>query len=167
MPVQPGLVAAVKTSAKTILDDIQRLMDLAGYKEALPAGVPTLLKINISWHHYYPACSTTPWQLDGVTRAMLNAGWTPDQLIPAQNSTVVVDPVVGSRHNPLDAVVKKHGLGDLWVFKKDRVEWINDEPKGDMLCLPEIFPDGIRIPKVFIGKNALHMPTVKTHVFTT
>jgi uncharacterized protein (DUF362 family) len=165
--VQPGLVAAVKTSPRTILDDIQRLMDLAGYRQALPAGVPTLLKINISWHHYYPACSTTPWQFDGVTRAMLNAGWTPDQLIPAQNSTVVVDPIVGSRNNHLDSVVAKHGLEYVWLFKKDACEWITYEPKGEMLCLPEIFPDGIRIPKLFVGKSALHMPTVKTHVFTT
>ena len=26
------------------------------------------LKVNISWQHYYPGCSTSPWQLDGVLR---------------------------------------------------------------------------------------------------
>jgi len=33
-----GKVAAVWTRSETVLDDIQRVMELAGYTEALPAG---------------------------------------------------------------------------------------------------------------------------------
>lgn len=161
-----GKVAALWTRPETVIDDIQRLMDLAGYTAALPAGTDTLLKINISWHHYYPACSTTPWQFDGVTQAMLNAGWQPNQLIPAQNATVVVDPKLGSVRNHLVSVAAKHGLEFVWLYEPP-VEWMIYEPQGEMLCLPEIFPDGIEIPKMFIGKSAIHLPTVKTHVFTT
>ncbi|HEY3397203.1 MAG TPA: DUF362 domain-containing protein [Armatimonadota bacterium] len=161
-----GKVAALRTSPETILEDVQRLMDLAGYTTALPAAAETLLKINISWHHYYPACSTSPWQLDGVTRAMLQAGWTPETLIPAQNATVVVDPKLGSVNNHLQSVIKQHGLEYVWLFEPE-VEWVNYEPQGEMMVLPMIFPDGISIPKLFLGKNALHLPTVKTHVFTT
>ncbi len=36
-----------------------------------------------------------------------------------------------------------------------------------MLVLPEIFPQGIMIPQRFIGENIIHLPTMKTHVFTT
>ena len=36
-----------------------------------------------------------------------------------------------------------------------------------MLVLDEIFNDGIHIPKHLIGKNIIHLPTMKTHVFTT
>src|ERR1035437_8605363 len=111
-----GKVAALRTRPETVLEDYQRLMELAGYTTALPAGVDTLLKINISWHHYYPACSTTPWQFDAVTRAMLQAGWTPQQLIPAQNATVVVDPKLGSVNNHLVSVQQKHGLELVWLF---------------------------------------------------
>ncbi len=161
-----GKVAALRTRPETVLEDYQRLMELAGYTTALPAGVDTLLKINISWHHYYPACSTTPWQFDAVTRAMLQAGWTPSQLIPAQNATVVVDPKLGSVNNHLVSVQQRHGLEFVWLFEPQH-EWVVYEPEGEMLCLPEIFPDGITIPQLFIGKNAIHLPTMKTHVFTT
>lgn len=163
---KPGLVAAVKTTPQTVLEDTERLMQLAGFAEALPREAQTLLKINISWHHYYPACSTTPWQFDGVTQALLNDCRQPQDLIPAQNATVVVDPELGSVNNHLVSVAAKHGLEFVWLYKPE-VEWITYEPIGDMLCLPQIFPQGIRIPKMFIGKNAVHMPTVKTHVFTT
>jgi len=35
------------------------------------------------------------------------------------------------------------------------------------LCLNEVYPKGFSIPKRFIGENIIHLPTVKTHVFTT
>ena len=31
----------------------------------------TFLRINISWHVYMPACSTTPWQLEAVIRKLM------------------------------------------------------------------------------------------------
>ena len=161
-----GRVAALWTRPETVIEDIQRLMELAGYTQALPADVDTLLKINISWHHYYPGCSTTPWQFDGVTQAMLHAGWQSQQLVPAQNATVVVDPKVGSERNHLVSVAQKHGVEFVWL-QDPQTEWLTYKPQGEMLCLPQIYPDGIQIPAMFVGKNAIHLPTVKTHVFTT
>ncbi|MGB8318230.1 MAG: DUF362 domain-containing protein, partial [Ignavibacteriaceae bacterium] len=35
------------------------------------------------------------------------------------------------------------------------------------LCLNQVYPKGFNIPKRFIGENIIHMPTVKTHIFTT
>ena len=36
-----------------------------------------------------------------------------------------------------------------------------------MLVLDKIFPDGIKIPDYFHGKNIVHLPTVKCHIYTT
>lgn len=36
-----------------------------------------------------------------------------------------------------------------------------------MRALDKVFPDGIRIPEYFMGKNIIHLPTVKTHIYTT
>lgn len=160
-----GRVAVLKTSAESVLEEIGRVMELAGFQEALPKGPDTLLKINISWQHYYPACSTTPWQLDGVIQAMTGAGYPKESLIPAQNSTVVVDPRVGAKCNKHVPVIEKHGLEFAWLDQPE-VEWVIYQPTAKMLCLPEIFPDGIELPRMFLGKNAIHLPTVKTHVFT-
>jgi len=33
-----------------------------------------------------------------------------------------------------------------------------------MLVLDKIFPDGIEIPQELIGRNVVHLPTMKTHV---
>jgi uncharacterized protein (DUF362 family) len=157
-------VAVVKTSPKTVLEDIRRAMKMADYESHLPKDIATILKINISWHYYYPACSTTPWQLDGVASTMKSNGYA--NLIPAQNRTVVVDPKLGAVNNHLVSVLEKHGLEFVYLYDPS-VEWIKYEPRADMLVLDRVFKNGIEIPKLLIGKNALHLPTMKTHVFTT
>ena len=165
---QPGTnrttptVAVVPTTPQTVLDDIGTAMRLAGYQQALPKDYATLLKINISWQHYYPACSTPPWQLDGAIRALKADGY--DNLIPAHNGTVVVDAKVGAVNNKHTPVEQMHGLEALFL---EDARWINFQPKDKMLALDRIYPDGFQIPETFIGKNILHLPTMKTHVFTT
>ena len=68
-----GKVAVLKTSPETVLDDIEKLMKLAGYEAALPKDTKTGLKINISWQTWYPACSSAPWQIEGVIRTLQRA----------------------------------------------------------------------------------------------
>jgi hypothetical protein len=40
-------------------------------------------------------------------------------------------------------------------------------PKRPFLVLDKVFPQGVFIPKALVGMNMIHLPTVKTHVFTT
>ena len=113
-----GKVAVLKTTPDTVLEDYRQLMHLAGYEEALPKDVETILKINVSWQTWYPACSTVPWQLEGVIKTMQDDGYR--DLIGAQNNTVVVDAYVAEREimsvRPSTAtsdVVADAGLGIL------------------------------------------------------
>lgn len=160
------IVAVLRTTPETVVEDYGKLMRMAGYQEEISKQYETILKINISWHHFYPACSTTPWQLEGVVKTMIDDGYDPKSLIPAQNRTVVVDPKVGAVNNKHTAVAEKYGFEFVWLYEP-QIKWTKYEPKTEMLCLPEIYPDGIVIPEILIGKNAIHLPTVKTHVFTT
>ncbi len=159
-----SVVAALKTTPSAVLDDIDRAMELAQVDNFLKKQIPTILKINISWHFYFPACSTTPWQLDGVARSLFARGHT--DLTPAQNRTVVVNPKLGAENNHLNSVMDKHNLRFVHLYEPG-IEWIDYRPKAKMLVLDKIFNRRIEIPKMFIGKNAFHLPTLKTHVFTT
>ncbi|MBC7251180.1 MAG: DUF362 domain-containing protein [Anaerolineae bacterium] len=158
-----GKVAVLRTRPETVLEDYQRLMELAGYQEALPKDKDTILKINISWQTWYPACSTMPWQLEGVIRTLQGAGYR--NLIAAHNRTVVVDAYVGERNNKHKYVVDKYGVRNVHLYEPE-IEWVVYEPKAPMLVLDRVYPDGIKIPKMFIGRNIIQLPTVKTHVFT-
>ncbi len=160
-------VAALFTRPETVVGDVGRLMELAGFREEIRPDTTTLLKVNISWHVYYPACSTTPWQLEGVVRALQNAGFDLSRVQAAQNSTVVVDPHVGVRNNKLEPVLDRYGVRSVWLNDRaSEADWIRYEPKGRMLVLKDVYPDGLLIPKSLVGANIIHLPTLKTHVFT-
>ena len=159
-----SLVAVVQTRPETVLEDIQSAMTMAGLDQYLEPLAATLLKINISWQHWYPGCSTTPWQLEGVIKALRNLGH--GDLIGAHNGTVVVDSFEGEEKNKHKAVQDKCGLPVIHLDTPPN-EWVNYTPKTEMLVLDDIFPEGIQIPETFAGKNIVHLPTMKTHVFTT
>src|SRR5258706_6451996 len=160
-------VAVLRTSPQTVVEDYGRLMDLAGYREALPFSAQTCLRINISWHVYMPACSTTPWQMHGVIEKMKRDGYDVSRdLIAAQNDTVVVSCREGTVKNHLQPVLDRYQV-PIQYLSEPPTEWVRYEPKGKMLVLDRVFEkQGIQIPKMLIGKNVIHMPTVKTHIFT-
>lgn len=163
-------VAIVRTSPETVLEDTHRVMNLAGYREVIQPQHDTALKINISWHFFYPGSSTTPWQLDGVIRAMKRDGYNPDLIHGCHNRTVVIDAHLGERENKQVNVTDLHGLRNVHLYEGE--EWIHiRDAVGDLadsfLCLNDVYPKGFMIPKRFIGENIIHLPTVKTHIFTT
>src|SRR5689334_15376752 len=163
-------VAIVRTSPATVLEDYHRVMNLAGYQEVLDKQADTALKVNISWHFFYPGSSTTPWQLEGVIRAMKRDGYDPNLIHACHNRTVVIDAHLGERENKQIDVVRAHGLRNVHLYEGE--EWIDvRDAVGDLtkkfLCLNDVYPKGFSIPKRFIGENIIHLPTVKTHIFTT
>ncbi|MEW5871712.1 MAG: DUF362 domain-containing protein [Chloroflexota bacterium] len=159
-----GKVAVLKTSPATVLEDIGRLMKLAGFEDALPKQNRTGLKINISWQTWYPACSSTPWQIEGVIRALQAAGYR--DLAGVHNDTVVVNTADGERNNKHKFVTDQYGLPCIYLYNQD-FEWVEYRPKTPFLVLDQVYPDGVFIPKALLGMNIVHLPTVKTHVFTT
>ena len=158
-------VAVLKTKPETVLTDYQQLMKLAGFEQALEATKPTILKDNISWHFPFPAANTTPWQLQATIMALRNAGYA--DLSCVQNKTVVTDAFKGEDLNRYVPIFKKYGIPVLFNFKNEDMKWVRYEPKAKMLVLDQIFPEGIMIPDYFFGKNIVHLPTVKCHIYTT
>ncbi|MBI4508004.1 MAG: DUF362 domain-containing protein [Deltaproteobacteria bacterium] len=158
-------VAVVRARPDTILDDIDRLVGLAEIERALDKTATTILKDNISWHFPFPGANTTPWQLEGTIRSLKRRGFV-DQLC-VQNKTVVTNAFKGEDLNHYVPIFQKHQIPVLYNFEPKDMTWSTFRPKAKMLVLDRIFPDGIQIPDYFVGKNIVHLPTVKCHIYTT
>ena len=158
-------VAVLRTAPETVLADYERLMTLAGASEFLDRSATTILKDNISWHFPFPSANTTPWQLEAIVVALRNAGY--GDLVCVQNKTVVTNAFKGEDLNHYIPIFKQHAIPTLFNFRDGDMAWELYEPKGKMLVLDQIFKDGIRIPDYFHGKNIVHLPTVKCHIYTT
>lgn len=153
-------VAVLKTSPGTILADYRKLLHLLNYQDYFTNDEEILIKLNLSWTKYFPACSSEPWQVEGVVKALLNDGYKPEKLIPVENKTVVTNPWEGAKQNKWLGVLERHGLRFTSLPEK---EWVKYNFKTKLLKLNDIFPEGIYIPKMFPGKSIIHLPTIKTH----
>ena len=92
-----GKVAVLNTSPNTVVEDHGRLMRRAGYQGAIPKDRKTDLKLNLSWTLFYPACSTTPWELEGVLKTLTDDGYR--DLDAVENKTVVTKRTRGAVNN--------------------------------------------------------------------
>lgn len=158
-------VAVLKTTPATVLQDYARLAELAGMDAALDKNATTILKDNISWHFPFPSANTTPWQLEGTIQALRNNGYK--EITAVQNKTVVTDAFKGEDLNRYTPVFQKYGIPVLFNFRETDMKWIAYRPKKKMHVLDMIYPEGITIPDYFAGKNIVHLPTVKCHIYTT
>ena len=156
-----AIVAVVKTSPETVLEDYAKLLDLIYYKKHLSQNKETLLKLNLSWSLYYPACSTEPWQLEGVLKKLKDDGYK--NIHPVENETVVTNVWKGARDNKWLSILKKYG--EKFEPLTD-VKWVRYEHKCKTPALDKIFGKDHKIPEMFIGKNVIHFPTIKTHGHT-
>jgi uncharacterized protein (DUF362 family) len=158
-------VAILKTSPETVVDDYVRLCELAGMDKALDKSRTTILKDNITWHFLYPGVNTTPWQLEGTIKALKEMGFS--DIVDVHNRTVVTNPFKGEEDNKYVGVYDKYNIPRKFNFKKEDMGWVPFEPKRhNFLALHKIFPEGVKIPDYFIGKNIIHLPTMKTHTYT-
>jgi len=158
-------VAILKTSPESAVEDYVRLSQMAGIADALQSDKTTILKDNISWHLPFPGANTVPWQLEGAIKGLKAAGI--NDLAAVHNNTVVTDPYVGGKLLKLKPVYEKYEIPERYNNDPKDLKWVHYTPKAKMLVLDHIFHEGIRIPEFFIGKNIVHLPTVKTHIYTT
>ena len=155
-------VAVLKTSPSTVVADYGRLMRSVSYDRVLDRQKKTIIKLNLSWTLFYPACSTPPWQLEGVLKTLLEDGYT--DIDAVENKTVVTKPTKGAVNNRWMPVLKRNGR--KFTSLTD-VEWVEYKPKAELMALDSKVFDKVLIPKMFIGTNMVHLPTMKTHGHTT
>ena len=153
-------VAVLRTRPETVVADYGRLMRLVKYEQVLPREQGLILKLNLSWTKYFPACSSQPWQVEGVVRALLEDGYERRRIFPVENRTVVTNPVAGARNNKWLPILDRAGLPFIPL---PEVEWITYRFRSPLLRLNQIFPEGIQIPKMYVGKNVCQLPTAKVH----
>ncbi len=162
--MKKGVVSVLKTSPESVSQDYGKLMGLAGFGNEISPSKDTLLKINLSWTLFYPSCSTPPWQLDGVCKALFDSGFKKEKIFPVENETVVTKPRLGAKLNKWDKVLGKY---ELPFIPLNEVEWVNYKPKRELMALDsKVFPEGFEVPKLTWGQQVIHLPTLKTHGHT-
>ncbi|MFX1355797.1 MAG: DUF362 domain-containing protein [Promethearchaeota archaeon] len=166
-------IFVVKTSPISILKDYSRLMHLADYQQYYNHNNKIIIKLNLSWSKFFPACSSPPWQLEGVIKTMIDDDYKPKNLFTAENRTVVTNIEMGLKGNKWAPIIKKYGVWFLPLtripfvpYESLRSKFLNLKNKRLFALDTKIFPEGFNIPKFYVGKPIIHLPTMKTHGHT-
>jgi uncharacterized protein (DUF362 family) len=153
-----------KTTPQTILQDYATLLDLAQYRKHYSIDDQVIVKLNLSWSKYFPACSSPPWQVKGVFKKMREDGFPGKNLFAAENRTVVTNLSKGLKGNKWEPVFKEFEIGFVPLTE---VKFTPFKSKVPLHVLDsKIFPQGFSIPQFYIGKKIIHLPTFKTHGHT-
>ncbi len=156
-------MAIVRTSPKTVLDDYARLMELAGYREVLPK------RQDDAAQDQHLVADVVSGVFDGALaalkclRVLQRDGY---DLVGVHTITVVVDTSERRANNKHRYVTDKYGVPCVYIYLPEE-RWVPYQPKQPFLVLDKVYPEGVVIPEVLIGKNIIQLPTEKTHVFTT
>lgn len=131
-----SMVAVVKTSPKTILEDYKKVMEMTKYRKVIRKNRRTILKLNLSWNLFYPACSSPPWQVEGVLRTLVKDRYK--KIIAVENKTVVTNVIEGCQQNKWKSIFKKYGIDFLPLYN---TKWVDYKPKHDLLILDKLFDE--------------------------
>ncbi|MDD5331745.1 MAG: DUF362 domain-containing protein [Candidatus Nanoarchaeia archaeon] len=154
-------VVVLKTKPESVLNDYEELLDRVKINKIFDRKDEILFKLNLSWSLYYPACSTEPWQLEGVINGFKK--YKLENIIPVENRTVVTDVWKGAKGNKWLPILKKYNL----EYKPlTEAKWVKLKGNFDFDAIDHIFPDGLKVPEMFYGKPVVHLPTLKTHGHT-
>jgi len=166
-------IFVIKTTPKTVVDDYRKLMQMADYAKSFKKNEKVIIKLNLSWSKFFPACSSPPWQVESVLKTMIDDGYDPSNLFTAENRTVVTNIEKGLKGNKWGPIFKKYGV---WFVPLTRIPFVPYESlRSKFLTLKnkslhaldtKIFPEGFLIPKFYVGKPIIHLPTMKTHGHT-
>jgi hypothetical protein len=166
-------IFVVKTSPKTVIDDYSKLLKIAEYENYYNKNDKIIIKLNLSWSKFFPACSSPVWQIEGVLKTLVEDGYDPQKIFTAENRTVVTNIEKGLKGNKWEPIIKKYGA---WFVPLTRIPFVSYESlrpkflslknKRLMVLDSKIFPHGFKIPKFYVGKPIIHLPTMKTHGHT-
>jgi len=166
-------VFIVKTSPKTVLDDYKNLMQLTNYEKIFSKDENIIIKLNLSWSKFFPACSSPPWQVEGVLKTMVEDGYNPKKIFTAENRTVVTNIEKGLKGNKWGPIFDKYGVWFVPLtripfvpYESLRTKFLTFKNKSLHVLDSKIFPEGFLIPKFYVGKPIIHLPTMKTHGHT-
>jgi len=144
------------------VEDVVKVMEMADVGTSLDKGQQqysriTFHGIDVSRRKYHSMA------VGRAIQALRKNGFS--DLVCVENETVVTSAHKGEIFN------KQSRCANIIMFRSNIISSRRHEVAGvpaqaQMLVLDKIFPDGIRIPDYFIGKNVVHLPTTKCHIYT-
>jgi uncharacterized protein (DUF362 family) len=134
---------------------VREAMELASWREHVPAGCHVALKPNLCWDLPMPGAQTSPWVFEAVCEILAEHV---AEIVVVEANQVTVDGDLALERTGIGRVVRKHGLEFVNMSHGDfyRAELAN----GSVL-------HRVELPEVLRDRVLVTLPVLKTHGTTT
>lgn len=156
-PPRPSTGSAV-VAVRPVEDDVRRAvreaMEAVGWTEALPAGKPVALKVNLGWDLFIPGSITSPMVAEAVILELRrHAG----RVVVVEADQVLED---------IERAFRRSGMAE--VCRRTGAEWVNmTRAPMDVVDHPEnVVLRRVEIPRILREMPLVTLPVMKTHAKT-
>ncbi|MFL5807557.1 MAG: DUF362 domain-containing protein [Roseiflexaceae bacterium] len=153
-------VALLRTTPATALQDYARLIELAELQRSLDPSATTALVLDLRRHFPFPAANTAPWQLEGVARALHDAGYR--DRVYVQSRTAIISAFKGQDLNGYTPILRACGVVELPAAGTPQPRLTPFHPKRPLPALERVCEGDFNIPAYLLGANVVYLPTLKT-----
>jgi uncharacterized protein (DUF362 family) len=150
-------VAILRTTPTTALQDYARLIELAGLQQSLDPSATTALVLDLRRHFPFPAANTAPWQLEGVARALHDAGYR--DRICVQSRAAITSAFKGQDLNGYAPILSDCDVTELPAAGTSRLAPFH--PKHSLPALERVCEGDFSVPAYLPGANIVYLPTLK------
>jgi uncharacterized protein (DUF362 family) len=111
-------------------------------------------------HFPFPAANTAPWQLEGVARALHDAGYR--DRVCVQSRTTISSAFKGQDLNGYAPILRDCGVMELPAAETPQQRLAHFHPKRPLPALERICEGDFGVPAHLLGANVVYLPTLKT-----
>lgn len=149
-----SVVSAVRVR-DSVHEAVAEAMELARWRDFIPANVEVALKPNLGWDLFFPGCVTSPWVTEAVILVMREHV---DKIYMVESDQVLVDVNKARREAKLDRVCRQYDI-----------EWVNmsEHPYEEVELPAGLVFETIQVPEILRRTTLVTLPCLKTHNKTT
>ena len=149
-----SVVSAVRVR-DSVHEAVAEAMELARWRDFIPAGAEVALKPNLGWDLFFPGCVTSPWVAEAVILVLRDHV---DTIYMVESDQVLVDMEKAFRTSRMDRVCAQYGI-----------EWVNmsQRPYVELEVPNGLVFETIQVPEILRRTTLVTLPCLKTHNKTT
>lgn len=151
----PVVILPTAPERERVFADVRRAMEMARWRDHLPAGEPVALKPNLGWDKLIPGAISAPWVVEGVIRTLRgHVG----EIYVVEADQVVLDAAKGLAISGLGRVCAAYGVPYV-NMSRERMVPVRDPART-------VLRD-VRLPEILTRTRLVTLPVMKTHNKTT
>jgi len=149
-----GPTVAVGRISTSVRDTLRTTMELAGWRDAIPAGGTVAVKVNLGWDLFIPGSITSPQVTEALIEILSERA---GRIYVVESDQVLEDVETAFRESGMEDVCRRTGA--TWL-NMSRADTVRVATPGNRVLRD------LEVPRILLASTLVTVPVMKTHAKT-